>query len=104
MRVVELGYPHGERTPWASTVRTIQQLLKVKGGLWTFLEIEGIESTNNAALDKVFSVGVRALRQSVIQRKIQSRSPIPPRCHLPQPPSNGQHHNAATGPGDLTVP
>jgi len=61
-RVVELSYQRGERTPWASTVRTCQQLLKVTGGLWTFLEIEGIEPTNNAA--------ERALRQSVIQRKI----------------------------------
>ncbi len=31
-------------------------------GLWTFLETQGIEPTNNAAK--------RALRQSVIQRKI----------------------------------
>jgi transposase len=61
-RVVELGAQRGERTPWASTVRTCQQLLKVADGLWTFLEIEGIEPTNNAA--------ERALRQSVIQRKI----------------------------------
>jgi transposase len=61
-RVVELGYQRGERTPWASTVRTCQQLQKVTGGLWTFMEIEGIEPTNNAA--------ERALRQSVIQRKI----------------------------------
>ncbi|QPN55471.1 IS66 family transposase [Synechococcus sp. CBW1107] len=61
-RVVELGYQRGERTPWASTVRTCQQLQKVTGGLWTFLENEGIEPTNNAA--------ERALRQSVIQRKI----------------------------------
>jgi len=60
--VVELGALRGERTPWASTVRTCQQLLKVADGLWTFLEIEGIEPTNNAA--------ERALRQSVIQRKI----------------------------------
>lgn len=42
----------------------------MSGGLWTFLEIEGIEPTNNAAVDAVFSVGVRALRQSVIQLKI----------------------------------
>jgi transposase len=61
-RVVELGYQRGERTPWARTVRTCQQLLKVADGLWTFLTIEGIEPTNNAA--------ERALRQSVIQRKI----------------------------------
>ena len=61
-QVVELGYPRCERTPWASTVRTCQQLQKVRGGLWTFLETRGIEPTNNAA--------ERALRQSVIQRKI----------------------------------
>jgi len=61
-RVVELGYQRGERTPWARTVRTCQQLLKVADGMWTFLTIEGIEPTNNAA--------ERALRQSVIQRKI----------------------------------
>ena len=39
-----------------------QQLLKVANGLLTFLEIDGIEPTNNAA--------ERALHQSVIQRKI----------------------------------
>jgi transposase len=61
-RVVELGAQRGERTPWASTVRTCQQLQKLTGGLWTFLEDEGIEPTNNAA--------ERALRQSLIQRKI----------------------------------
>jgi hypothetical protein len=56
----------GEQTPWAKTVRTCQLLLKVADGLWTFLEIEGIEPTNNAAVDEVFSAGVHALRQSVI--------------------------------------
>ena len=61
-RVVELGTQRGERTPWARTVRTCQQLLQVADGLWTFLEIQGIEPTNNAA--------ERALRPSVIQRKI----------------------------------
>ena len=61
-RVVELGAQRGERTPWASTVRTCQQLLKVANGLWSFLENEGIEPTNNAA--------ELTLRQSVIQRKI----------------------------------
>ncbi|MFM7455740.1 MAG: transposase [Vulcanococcus sp.] len=59
---MELGTQLGERTPWASTVRTCQKLLKVTGALWTFLETHGIEPTNNAA--------ERALRQSVIQRKI----------------------------------
>jgi len=61
-RVVELGVQRGERTPWAKTVRTCQQILQVADALWTFLEIRGIEPTNNAA--------ERALRQSVIQRKI----------------------------------
>ena len=61
-RVVELGYERGERTPWAKTVRTCQQILQLADGLWSFLETPGIEPTNNAA--------ERALRQSVIQRKI----------------------------------
>ncbi|MEY4358864.1 MAG: hypothetical protein RLZZ631_350 [Cyanobacteriota bacterium] len=61
-RVVELGYQRGERTPWAKTVRTCQQILQLADALWTFLETRGIEPTNNAA--------ERALRQSVIQRKI----------------------------------
>jgi transposase len=61
-RVVELGVQRGERTPWASTVRICQKLLKVADALWTFLETEGIEPTNNAA--------ERALRPAVIQRKV----------------------------------
>ena len=61
-QVVALGYQRGERTPWAKTVRTCQQILQLADGLWTFLETRGIEPTNNAA--------ERALRQSVIQRKI----------------------------------
>ena len=60
--MVELGIQRGERTPWASTVRTCQKLLKVADALWTFLETEGIEPTNNAA--------ERALRPAVIQRKV----------------------------------
>jgi len=43
-------------------VRTCQQVLQRSDALWTFLEIQGVEPTNNAA--------ERALRQSVIQRKI----------------------------------
>ena len=61
-QVAELGIQRGERTPWASTVRTCQKLLKVADALWTFLEIQGIEPTNNAA--------ERALRLAVIQRKV----------------------------------
>ena len=61
-RVIDLGCQRGEKTPWAKTMRTCQKLLKQKKALWTFLDIQGIEPTNNAA--------ERALRQSVIQRKI----------------------------------
>ncbi|MFZ0407184.1 MAG: transposase [Cyanobium sp.] len=61
-RVVDLGDQRGKQTPWAKTVRTCDQLLQRSGGLWTFLEVQGIEPTNNAA--------ERALRQSVIQHKI----------------------------------
>jgi transposase len=61
-RVLELGHPSGERTPWAKTVGTRNKLLFVADGLWTFLKIKGSKPTNNAA--------ECALRQSVIQRKI----------------------------------
>ncbi len=61
-RVVDLGLARKERTPWAQTVRTCQQLLQRKEAVWTFLDHAAIEPTNNAA--------ERALRQSVIQRKI----------------------------------
>jgi transposase len=61
-QVVDLGCQRGEQTPWAKTVRTCRQLLQRKEALWTFLEIQGVEPTNNAA--------ERALRQAVIQRKI----------------------------------
>ena len=50
--------------PLRPTAAGCQQLLQVADGLWSFLEIEGIEPTNNAA--------ERALRQSVIQRKISN--------------------------------
>jgi len=61
-RVVDLGCERGERTPWAQTVRTCRQLAQRQQALWTLLEKPGIEPTNNAA--------ERALRQSVIHRKI----------------------------------
>jgi hypothetical protein len=60
--VVDLGCERGERTPWAQTVRTCRQLVQRLEALWTFLEKPGVEPTNNAA--------ERALRQSVIHRKI----------------------------------
>ncbi len=43
-------------------MRTCEQLLQVDNGHWTFLKIAEIEPINNAA--------ERALRQSVIQRRI----------------------------------
>ena len=49
-RVVELGAERGERTPWASTVRTCQQLQKVTGWLWTCLETPCIDATINSAV------------------------------------------------------
>jgi transposase len=52
--------PRG-KTPLAKTVRTCQQLLKVESALWTFVSIEGVEPTNNAA--------ERALRPAVLWRK-----------------------------------
>ena len=46
---VDLGCKRGEATPWSRTLRTCGELLKHQEALWTFLEIEGIEPTNNAA-------------------------------------------------------
>ena len=68
--MVELGDQRSERTAWAKTVRTAQQILQLADGLWTCLETRGIEPTTNAAVDEVFSAGVRALRQWVIQGTI----------------------------------
>jgi transposase len=61
-RVVELGHERGEQTPWSQTVRTCQQLLQRQQTLWTFLDHDDVEPTNNGA--------ERALRPAVIQRKI----------------------------------
>ena len=46
----------------AKTVRTARKLLKVEGALWTFVYVQGIEPTNNAA--------EQALRSAVIWRRI----------------------------------
>ena len=66
----DLGFAKGETTPWASTVRTCRQILKVAPALWTFLDYSEVEPTNNAAVDEVFSPRVRALRPAVIHRKL----------------------------------
>jgi transposase len=60
-RVVELGCQRGERMPWAKTVRICQQILQVVDALWTCMETR--ESSPPTTL-------LRAVRQSVIQRKI----------------------------------
>ena len=36
-----------DKSPWAKTVRTCRQLLKVEPALWLFTQVEGIEPTNN---------------------------------------------------------
>lgn len=58
------SYPIGakEKTPFAQTVRTCRQLLRVEPALWTFVAVLGVEPTNNAA--------ERALRPAVIWRRI----------------------------------
>lgn len=50
-----------EKTPLAKTVRTCRQLLKVEPALWLFVQVEGVEPTNNAA--------ERAIRPAVIWRR-----------------------------------
>jgi transposase len=57
----ELPIAPQEKTPLAKTVRTCAQILKVESALWTFIEIPGVEPTNNAA--------ERALRPAVIWRR-----------------------------------
>jgi len=55
--LLEIGTLLGHK----ETRRTCQNILKVKQALWTFIDQEGIEPTNNAA--------ERALRRGVIWRK-----------------------------------
>lgn len=50
-----------EKSPLAKTVRTARKLLKVEAALWTFVYVQGIEPTNNAA--------EQALRTAVIWRR-----------------------------------
>ena len=50
-----------EKTPLAKTVRTCRQILKVEPALWLFVEVVGVEPTNNAA--------ERAIRPAVIWRR-----------------------------------
>ena len=87
-RVVDLGFARKQRMPWAQTVCTCQQLLQRNEALGIFLDHPGIEPTNNAA--------ERALRSSVIQRKI-SLGVQSANGHLPQPTAHSHHHLAAKG-------
>ena len=68
----DLGYVAGDKSPWASTVRTCRQILAVSPALWSLLAVPGPEPTNNAVVDvdEVFSAGVRALRQAVIHSEL----------------------------------
>lgn len=50
-----------EKSPLAKTVRTCRQLLAIEPALWTFVDIVGVEPTNNVA--------ERALRPAVIWRR-----------------------------------
>jgi hypothetical protein len=50
-----------EKTAWAKTVRTCRQLSKVESALWLFVEVEGLEPTNNEA--------ERAIRPAVLWKK-----------------------------------
>jgi len=50
-----------EKNPWAKTVRTSRQLLKVEPALWLFVEVEELEPTNNSA--------ERAIRPAVLWKK-----------------------------------
>ena len=52
----------GEKTPLGKTGRTCIKMLKLEPAFWTFVAIEGIEPTNNAA--------ERALRPAVLWRKL----------------------------------
>jgi transposase len=51
----------GTRSGCAKTAGTCREILKVEQALWTFVRVEGIEPTNNAA--------ERALRHAVLWRK-----------------------------------
>jgi len=50
-----------EKTPFAKTVPTCRQLLKVETAMWLFLTMEDVEPTNNAA--------ETAIRPAVIWRR-----------------------------------
>ena len=103
-RVVDLGSKRGETTPWARTVSTCGQLLKHKEALWTFLEIQGIEPTNNAAVGEAFSAEVRAVAAGGDPPHDQPWRSIRPRSPVPRPSAHGRHLPPATGSRHLALP
>jgi hypothetical protein len=52
-----LVFAKGEKTPWATTVRSGRRILKVAPARWTFLGHPDVEPTNNAAVGEAFSAG-----------------------------------------------
>lgn len=60
-RAAALPIGKKEKSPLGKTVRTARQLLKLEAALWTFVEVEGVEPTNNLA--------EQALRSGVIWRR-----------------------------------
>ena len=61
-REVKPALEDGSRCGCAKTAATCFEILKVEEGLWTFVRVEGVEPTNNAA--------ERAVRHAVIWRRI----------------------------------
>jgi len=47
----QLDINEREKTPLAKTVRTCRNLLKLEVALWLFISSDGVEPTNNAALE-----------------------------------------------------
>ncbi|MFC1482351.1 IS66 family transposase [Myxococcota bacterium] len=59
---IELLLAQGEKCGHAKTQRTCKRILKLKAALWTFVEHEGVEPTNNLA--------ERTIRPYVLWRKV----------------------------------
>ena len=83
-QVVELGYQRGERTPWAKTVRTAQQILQLADGLWTF---------HGDPWNRAHQQRRRACPAPVgDSTQDQSWRPISQWCRLPQPTAHRHDH------------
>lgn len=91
---------HGDKRPGRKRFSPSSGFRTQKQALWFFLDHPGLVPTNNAALDKDCSAGVRAMRPAVILRKV-SLGVQSARGPLPQPPAHPHHHPAATRSGCL---